>query len=155
MIYNYPSHYVYDFIAVASSLLIVRQIFALSMGKKQFVLFMAWMMTVYQINFYMVIPYFPREYKYLTFMIGFFLAYKIIGKLNYVSSMIIVMVMILLNGMWTNINLYFMLQFIFPNYGLALEAQHFQYTSYIVSVLIGTTIVLLSKVKIVDIERYS
>ncbi len=155
MVYNYPSHYLYDFLAVSMLLVLAKQLYNISLDKKQIASFIIWMMLFYQINFYIIIPNFQREYKYAVLYIGLFLGFHFMIRLNSVVSVIIIMTTTALNGIFTNLNLLFMLQFIFPNYGVALEAQHFQYSCYIISIVILSMLTRVFKLRICDLERYS
>ncbi|MBI9013630.1 MAG: hypothetical protein JEZ08_15460 [Clostridiales bacterium] len=155
MIYNYPSHYLYDFLAVCMLLVLAKQLYNLVLSKKQIVAFVLWMMTWYQINFYIVIPLLPREFKYITLYIGLILGFVFIIRLKLVGSLIVIMTTSALNGVFTNINLFFMLRTLFPNYGVALEAQHVQYTCYIVSIIILSLMTKALNIRILDIQKYN
>jgi CDP-diglyceride synthetase len=155
MVYNYPSHYLYDFLAVSMLLVLAKQLYNISLDKKQIASFIIWMMLFYQINFYIIIPNFQREYKYAVLYIGLFLGFHFIIRLNSVVSVIIIMTTTSLNGIFTNLNLLFMLQFVFPNYGVALEAQHFQYSCYIISIVILSMLTRVFRLRICDLQRYS
>jgi len=154
MFYNYTSHYLYDILAIVTLLFNARQMFNLTLTRRQAASFVFWMMLFYQINFYITVPYLNREYKYVVLYLGLYLGYRYIIKMNVVGTLIIITTTTALNGIFTNINLYFMLRYIFPNYGIALEAQHLQYTSYIVSVVILTGIIWVLKPRICDLQRY-
>lgn len=155
MFYPYPSHYLYDIMVVGITLLMARQVFNLSLTKKQLVAFVTLMMVCYQANFYIVEPLWGKEFKYITLYFGFLIAYTVIVRLNLISSLIVILSLTAFNGIWTNINLYFMLQTLFGTYAEALAAPHVQYTCYVVSVVILSSLMLLFKVKILDIQRYS
>ena len=155
MVYTYPSHYLYDFLAVSMLLVLAKQLYNISLDKKQIASFIIWMMLFYQINFYIIIPNFQREYKFAVLYIGLFLGFHFIIRLNSVVSVIIIMTTTALNGIFTNLNLLFMLQFVFPNYGVALEAQHFQYSCYIISIVILSMLTRVFRLRICDLQRYS
>ncbi len=155
MFYTYPSHYLYDFLAVSMLLVLAKQLYNISLDKKQIASFIIWMMLFYQINFYIIIPNFQREYKFAVLYIGLFLGFHFIIRLNSVVSVIIIMTTTALNGIFTNLNLLFMLQFVFPNYGVALEAQHFQYSCYIISIVILSMLTRVFRLRICDLQRYS
>jgi hypothetical protein len=155
MIYNYPIHYLYDFLAVAMLLFVAKQMYNLVLSKKQIVGFMTWMMLFYQINFYLVIPNLPREFKYMTLYVGLVAGFTVIIRLNLVGSLIVIMSTTAINGIFTNINLIFMMGLIFPNYGVALESQHLQYTCYIISIVILSLSTKMFRIKILDIQRYN
>lgn len=154
MFYNYPTHYLYDMLAIVTLLINARQLFNLNLSKKQATAFVAWMMLFYQINFYITVPYLNREYKYVILYLGLYIGYHFIIKMNVVGSLIVITTTTALNGIFTNINLYFMLKYLFPNYGVALEAQHLQYTCYIISVVILTGLIRVLRVRIFDLQRY-
>lgn len=153
--YNYPIHYLYDFLVVGITLLMARQVFNLKLSKIQLALFLVCMMFCYQLNFYYVIPVLGPSFKYLTLYLGFLFAYTVIVRLSFIASLIVIMSLTAFNGLWTNINLYFMLQFLFSDYKEALSYQHLQYTCYVVSVVILSSLMLLFRVKILDIQRYN
>lgn len=155
MIYNYPIHYLYDILVLLMNILLARQVFNLNLTKYQPVLFVAWVMVFYQINFYIIEPNFPKEYKYIILYIGLLTAYYFIAKLSFIASLIILMCSTAFNGFMTNMNLLFMLRFLFPNYGAALEAQHLQYTCYTFTVVLICFLSILFKVKFFDIQKYS
>lgn len=154
MFYNYLMHYIYDIVIVATLLTNAKQLFNLSLSSKQVLAFVAWMMIFYQLNFYVVVPYLNREYKYVVLYLGLYLGYHFIIKLNVVGSLIVITTSTALNGIFTNINLFFMLKFLFPNYGIALDAQHIQYSCYVLTVMILTALLKLSRIRICDLERY-
>lgn len=154
MFYNYPIHYLYDLLAIGVVLFSGKQLFNLDVKRQQAVLFLFWMMMMYQLNFYVVIPYLPREFKYVTLYLGLYFGYHYIIGLKMVGALIVITVTSALNGIFTNINLMWMLKFLFPNYGLALEAQHLQYSCYVVTLVILTCLLKLSKIRIVDLQRY-
>jgi len=136
-------------------LFLAEQLYNLVLSKKQIGLFVLWMMTCYQINFYIVIPLLPREFKYLTLYIGLVIAFTLIIRLKLVPSLIVIMTTTALNGIFTNINLIYMLKLLFPNYGVALEAQHLQYTCYVVSIVILSLMTKVLGIKILDIQKYN
>jgi len=155
MIYNYPIHYLYDLLAICMMLFIGKQLYNLILTKKQIISFVVWMMICYQINFYIVIRYLPREFKYVTLYLGLVIGFLLFVRLNLVGSLLVILTTTSVNGVFTNINLFFMLKFLFPNYGIALEAQHIQYTCYIVSVVILSLMTKVFNIKIFDIQRYN
>lgn len=155
MIYTYPSHYLYDFLAICMLIVLAKQLYNLILSKKQIVTFVVWMMICYQINFYVVIPKLPREFKYITLYIGLVLGFTFIIKLKLVGSLIVIMTTTALNGIFTNINLIYMLKLLFPNYGVALEAQHIQYTCYVVSIVILSLMTKVLNIRILDIQKYN
>lgn len=154
MIYNYPIHYLYDLLAVCMLLFMAKQLYNLVLTKKQIVSFVIWMMFCYQLNFYVIIPNFPREFKFLTLYVGLISGFAVLIKLNLVGSLIVIMSTSALNGVFTNINLFFMLGLLFPNYGAALEAQHVQYTCYIISIVVLSLSTKVFGIRIFDIQRY-
>jgi len=155
MIYTYPLHYLYDFLAVCMLLFLAEQLYNLVLSRKQIGLFVLWMMACYQINFYLVIPLLPREFKYITLYVGLVIAFTLIIRLKLVPSLIVIMTTTALNGIFTNINLIYMLKLLFPNYGVALEAQHLQYTCYVVSIVILSLMTKVLGIKILDIRKYN
>lgn len=155
MFYNYPIHYLYDFLVLSMNILMVRQVFQLRLSTERMLLFIAWVMVFYQINFYVVEPSLPKEYKYIVLYIGLLSAYYLIMRLSLVGSMIIIMCTTAFNGVMTNINILFMLRFLFPNYGAALQAQHLQYTCYVITVVLICFATILFRVEFFDIEKYS
>lgn len=155
MIYTYPSHYLYDFLAVCMLIFLAKQLYNLILSKQQIITFVIWMMISYQINFYVVIPLLPREFKYITLYIGLVLGFMFIIRLKLVGSLIVIMTTTALNGIFTNINLIFMLKFLFPNYGVALDAQHIQYTCYVVSIVILSLMTKVFNIRILDIQKYN
>lgn len=154
MFYNYPIHYLYDLLAMAMLLVLGNQLFNITFSKKQVIWFLIWMMIFYQINFYLVEAFLPKEFKYITLYLGLYIGYHFIIKLNVIGSLIVIMTTTAMNGIFTNINLIFMLRFLFPNYGIALEAQHLQYTCYIISMVFLSLMTRVLKLKICDLERY-
>ncbi|MCH4887139.1 hypothetical protein EZV73_06135 [Acidaminobacter sp. JC074] len=154
MFYNYPIHYLYDLLAMGVILFLGKQLFNLTVTKKQMGLFIGWMMLCYQINFYLVVPYLQRELKYIVLYLGLYIGFRYIIKLKTVGSLIVITTTSALNGIFTNINLYFMLVFLFPNYGVALEAQHLQYTCYIVSIVLLSILTKVLNLQIFDLEKY-
>jgi len=155
MFYNYPSHYLYDFVVLTMNILLAKQVFNLTLTRNQIIAFVGWMMIFYQINFYLIVPNYPREYKYIILYLGLILAYYLIANLSFTASLIVIMTTTALNGIWTNINLGFMLQFVFKNYGLALESQHLQYTCYTLTIVIMASLVMLFRFRIFDIQKYN
>lgn len=154
MFYNYPIHYLYDFLTISVILLMGKQMFNLRLKPTYMLAFIMWMMVLYQLNFYVIIPYLPREFKYVTLYLGLYFGFHNIIGLKTVGALIVITVTSAMNGIFTNINLIFMLKFLFPNYGIALEAQHLQYTCYVVSVVILATLLRVFNVKIFDLQRY-
>lgn len=155
MFYEYPSHYIYDFIVISMTVLVGRQAYNIKMSPKQYAVYTAFMMLCYQINFYIIVPFFPREFKYVTLYVGLLLAFLYILKLKLIPALIVIVSAAAFNGIWTNINLYFMLKYVFENYGKALEAVHAQYSYYVISVIILSSLVLISNIKVVDIQKYN
>jgi len=154
MFYSYPIHYLYDVLAVGVILFLGKQLFNLTLRKKQAALFIGWMMLCYQINFYIVVPLLSRELKYIVLYIGLYIGFRYIIGLKIVSSLIVITTTSALNGIFTNINLFLMLSFLFPNYGVALEAQHLQYTCYIVSIVFLSILTKVLNLYIFDLEKY-
>ncbi len=155
MIYEYPVHYLYDLVLVIATLLVINQCFLITASKKTILIFVLFMMLCYQINFYIAIPLIGRPFKYVILLIGFFISYKFVLKLNMISSVLVLMGTVLINSLITNINLLFMLTFIFTDYETALKSAHLQYTCYMFTVLLFSVAIKISKITIIDIERYS
>jgi hypothetical protein len=155
MIYPYISHYLYDLLVIGIALLAGRAMFNLKFSKGQFFLFLIWMIFFYQLNFYITETFLPKEFKYIILYIGMTSAYILVLKLNWVAALIVIMTTTALNGIWTNINMAWMLRFLFDNYGQALEAKHLQYTCYTLSVTILNGSIALFKLHILDLKRYN
>lgn len=155
MIYPYISHYFYDCLVMLMTLLVGRQIFNIRLTTRQVVFFVLFMMTIYQLNFMFFIPKFGKSIQYVTLYMGLLISYKYIIKMNTIASLIVITTSTAINGIWTNINLHFMLTFLFANYGMALESKHVQYTSYVIVLVILDLILLGFKVRILDLEKYS
>lgn len=154
-IYEYPIHYLYDVLVMLMMVLMGRQFFNLNMTRKQVISFVLFMMVFYQINFLYVEPVYDKGPKYLVLYLGLFLAYKLIAKLNWVSAMLVILTTSVFNGIWTNVNVMFMLTFFYDNYGIALDHKHEQYTFYFITVMIMAGLTLMSRFKIVDIQKYN
>lgn len=154
MFYEYPMHYIYDLLAIAMLLVLANQVFAIKVTKKQWVMFIIWMMICYQINFYVILEYFPRPTKYVTLYLGLYIGYHFIMKLNTIGSLIVITTSSAMNGIFTNINLFWMLACIFPNYGVALEHVHLQYTCYILSIVVLSLLTRVFKFRVLDLQRY-
>jgi hypothetical protein len=155
MIYPYVSHYLYDILVIGAALVVGKQLFNFKVTKKQFVAFLLFMMFFYQINFYVTEAFFVKEYKYVVLYMGMLLAYMYILKLRLIAALIVIVTTTALNGIWTNINLIWMLHFLFDNYGDALDAKHLQYSCYTLSVIVLNSLMVLFKVRIVDIRKYN
>lgn len=155
MIYQYPIHYLYDILVLGMNLMLARQVFNLKVTKKQMVAYIFWVMIFYQINFYLIEPNFSKEFKYITLYVGLLTAYYLIIRLSFIGSLIIIMCTTAFNGIMTNTNLIFMLTLLFPNYGAALEAQHLQYTCYVITVVVMCSLTLIFKLNFFDIQKYS
>lgn len=153
--YPYPSHYIFDILVMLMMLLLGKQLYNLTVSKKQGVAFIAFMMMFYQINFYITEVYFDRSFKYPVLYLGLVLAYMIIVRLNLISAMIVILTTAALNGIWTNLNLAFMLTFVYENYGVALEHKQEQYGFYMMTIVIMSSLLMLLKVRIFDIQKYS
>lgn len=154
MIYPYISHYFYDLLVIGVALLAGRAMFYLKFTKKQF-LFLIWMMFFTSLIFYVTEVFLPKEFKYVVLYLGMTSAYIYVLKLNWVAALIVIMTTTALNGIWTNINMAWMLEFIFDNYGQALDAKHLQYTCYTLSVTVLNGSIFFFKLHILDLERYN
>jgi hypothetical protein len=155
MFYPFPLHYLYDFLVLTMTLIVTRQVFNLKLNIKQYTAFVSVMMFFYQFNFLVIERQFPKEVKYVTLYIGFMVCYMYIVKLKFLPALIITMCTTAFNGIWTNINLFFMLSFLFPTYEVALEFKHLQYTCYTFTVLVLSALTLLFRFRIFDIQRYN
>jgi len=155
MIYPYISHYFYDLLVVSLALLVGKQLFHLKFSFKQFLMFLAVMMLCYQFNFYIVERFFGKEYKYVILYIGMLIGYSKLLKLNLIASLIVIMTTAVVNGIWTNVNIMWMLTFLFDTYEEALASQHVQYTCYTLTTCVFNGLLILFRVHIFDIQKYT
>lgn len=154
-IYPHLSHYLYDILVMLMMVLMGKQLFNLNMSWKKVVVFVAFMMIFYQINFLFTEPLIGKGPKYLVLYMGLFLAYVIVIRLNWVSALMMILTMSAFNGIWTNINVMVMLTFFYENYAEAISHQHAQYTFYVVTVMTMASLTILSRFKLFDIQKYN
>ena len=146
---------IHNLIITYLTLGILNQLFYIRITKLQTILYVLWMQGVFVFNDFVIQAQFPLEYKYPVIFIGFTLGFLVFLRLTLVSSMLLMIINLSVNGMATNLNIFTLLLTQFKSYGIALENDFYQYTSLVMVILMMFMILKTFNIRILDISRYN
>lgn len=146
---------IHNLIITYLTLGILRQLFYIKRNNMQTISYIIWMQVVFVFNDFFIQAYLPLEFKYINILVGFTIGFLVFLRLSMVSTTLLVIVNLAINGIATNLNICTLLFTQFDNYGLALESDFVQYTSLVMVTLMVFMILKTFNVRILDISRYN
>jgi len=146
---------IHNLIITYLTLGILNQLFYIKISKKQTALYVLWMQAIFIFNDFVIEANFPLEWKYPTIFVGFTVGFLVFLRLPLVSSMLLMIMNLSINGVATNLNIVTLSLTQFESYGHALEADFYQYTSLVMVILMMFMVLRTFNVRVLDISRYN
>lgn len=145
---------IHNLIVTALSIGIISQLFYIKVPAKRIVLFVIWIQVVFIFNDFTIEPYFALEWKYLVIFIGFYLGFFSFMHLSFLSSTLLMIANLIINGLATNLNIFALLLTQYDSYGVALASDFVQYTSLVMVFCMMYMIIKAFNLRLLDISRY-
>lgn len=145
----------HNLIITVISLEMLKQLFYLKVTLKQSLAYIVWIQIMFVISDVFIQANFPLEYKYPFIFLGFTLGYYFFIKLPFISSIVVMFVNLIVNGISTNFNILVLTLTQFESYGEALDSHFIQYTSLVMVMAIIYMLIKTFDVHILDIKRYN
>lgn len=145
---------IHDLIVTLIPIGMLTQLFYIKTTAKQVLTFVVWMQVLFLFNDFFVEVYFSLEWKYLIIFMGFFLGFWLVMRLSFLSTLLVMIMNLVVNGIATNLNIFALLLNQFRSYGLALESDFIQYTSLVMVQCMLYMIIKTFNLRFVDISRY-
>lgn len=145
----------HNLIITILSLEILRQLFYIRIGIRRQIYYVLWIQVVFIISDVFIQTNFPLEYKYPFIFLGFTLGYFFFLKLPFVSSIVVMIVNLIINGICTNTNIFILTLTQYESYGLALEHGFIQYSTLVMVMIMAYMIIKAFNIRILDITRYN
>lgn len=146
---------IHNLVMTYISLGILKQLFYIRTGFTTSLVYVLWIQVVFIFNDFVIEAVFPLEYKYITILIGFAIAFYFILELSLVASSLVMVINLSINGIATNLNIFTLLLNQFKSYGLALESDFIQYSSLVMVTGMVFMILKTFDTRILDISKYN
>ncbi len=147
-------YFIHGLVLIVLSLEITKQLFTLKTTKASYGSFIIWMLAIFLINDFYIEQNYNLEYKYIVMIIAYFIGYYKILKLNFISSVLVQITSVSINGIITNINIWILLLLRFKCYQEALEHNFIQYTSLLITIALFFYIIKLFDIKLIEVSKY-
>lgn len=145
---------IHNLIVTALSIGIISQLFYIRVPYKKITLFVLWIQVVFIFNDFVVEPRFALSWKYPVIFIGFYVGFLFLMRISFVSSTLLIISNLIINGTATNINIFVLLLTQYDNYGHALAQNFVQYTSLVMVMSMLYMLIKAFNVRLLDISRY-
>ncbi|MBN2795462.1 MAG: hypothetical protein JXR88_08665 [Clostridia bacterium] len=145
---------IHDLIVTALSIGIISQLFYIKVPTKRISLFVIWIQVVFIFNDFVIEPQFALEWKYLVIFVGFYVGFFFFMHLSFLSSTLLIISNLIINGLATNINIFALLLTQYDTYGHALEYDFIQYSSLVMVFSMMYMLIKAFNIRLLDISRY-
>lgn len=150
-----PIYMIHNLIITYLTLGILNQLFYIRISRRQVISYVLWMQAIFIFNDFVIQAHFPLEWKYPMLFVGFTVGFLVFLRLPLVSSMLLMIINLAINGIATNLNIATLLLTQFKSYGLALESDFYQYTSLVMVILMMFMVLKTFNIRVLDISRYN
>lgn len=146
--------FIHNMIVTIIPIGILSQLFFIKIKWRTFVMFVLWIQLVFIFNDYVIQPRYSLQWKYPVIFAGFFLGFYVFVRLKFLSTLMVMIVNLIVNGIATNMNMMLLLMTQYDSYGQALDGDFIQYTSLVMVMIMVYILIKTFDIRFVDISRY-